>query len=94
MPTTIQVSERTKRELLKFASELQARLGRRVSFDEAIMTLLEERRRVKLARERLRSMRGILKGKREVVESLIRELRAQEEERLERLQRSAREAVN
>jgi len=94
MPTTIQVSERTKRELLKFASELQARLGRRVSFDEAIMTLLEERRRVKLARERLRSMKGILKGKREVVESLIRELRAQEEERLERLQRSAREAVN
>jgi len=94
MPTTIQVSERTKRELLKFASELQARLGRRVSFDEAIMTLLEERRRVKLARERLRSMRGILKGKREVVESLIRELRAQEEETLERLQRSAREAVN
>ncbi len=94
MPTTIQVSERTKRELLKFASELQARLGRRVSFDEAIMTLLEERRRVKLARGRLRSMKGILKGKREVVESLIRELRAQEEERLERLQRSAREAVN
>ena len=94
MPTTIQVSERTKRELLKFASELQARLGRRVSFDEAIMTLLEERRRVKLARERLRSMRGILKGKREAVESLIRELRVQEEERLERLQKSAREAVD
>ncbi len=94
MPTTIQVSEKTKRELLKFASELQARLGRRVSFDEAIMTLLEERRRVKLATERLRSMKGILKGKREVVESLIRELRAQEEERLERLQRSAQEAVN
>ncbi|MDK2465172.1 MAG: hypothetical protein QI223_10430 [Candidatus Korarchaeota archaeon] len=40
MPTTIQVSEKTKRELLKFVSELQARLGRRISFDEAIMTLL------------------------------------------------------
>ena len=94
MPTTIQVSEKTKRELLKFASELQARLGRRVSFDEAIMTLLEERRRVKVARERLRSMKGILRGKREAVEALISELRDQEVKRLERLRRSSQEALD
>ncbi len=94
MPTTIQVSEKTKRELLKFASELQARLGRRVSFDEAIMTLLEDRRRVKVARERLRSMKGILRGKKEAVEALISELRAQEVGRLGRLRRSAREALD
>ena len=94
MPTTIQVSEKTKRELLKFASELQARLGRRVSFDEAIMTLLEERRRVKMARERLRSMKGMLRGKKEAVETLISELRAREVERLEYLRRSAQKALD
>jgi len=44
MPT-ISVSEEVKRELLKFASELQMKLGRRVDFDEAIRFLLQKRRR-------------------------------------------------
>lgn len=39
MPT-ISISEDVKRELLKFASELQIKLGRRVDFDEAIRFLL------------------------------------------------------
>ncbi len=94
MPTTIQVSERTKRELLRFASELQARLGRRVSFDEAIMTLLEERRRKRLSKDRVRSLRGILAGRREEAESLLAELRAQGEERIERLRKSSEEALD
>ena len=38
--TTIAVSEEVKRELLKFVSELQIKLGRRVDFDEAIRFLL------------------------------------------------------
>ena len=41
----IRVSESTKRELLRYAAELQARLGRRVSLDEAIASLLREARR-------------------------------------------------
>ena len=44
MPT-ISVSEDVKRELLKFASELQMKLGRRVDFDEAIRFLLMYRRK-------------------------------------------------
>ena len=43
MPT-ISISEDVKRELLKFASELQIKLGRRVDFDEAIRFLLMYRR--------------------------------------------------
>jgi len=34
--STIAIKEETKRELLKFVSELQIKLGRRVDFDEAI----------------------------------------------------------
>lgn len=44
MPT-ISVSDDVKRELLKFASELQLKLGRRVDFDEAIRFLLKYRKR-------------------------------------------------
>ncbi len=44
IPTT-SVSEDVKRELLKFASELQMKLGRRVDFNEAIRFLLMYRRR-------------------------------------------------
>jgi predicted CopG family antitoxin len=44
MPT-ISVSEDVKRELLKFASELQMKLGKRVDFDEAIRFLLMYRKR-------------------------------------------------
>ncbi len=44
MPT-ISVSEDVKRELLKFASELQMKLGRRVDFDEAIRFLLMYKRK-------------------------------------------------
>lgn len=38
----IRVSESTKRELLRYAAELQAKLGRKVSLDEAIANLLRE----------------------------------------------------
>ncbi|MGQ4915244.1 MAG: hypothetical protein ACP6IU_10965 [Candidatus Asgardarchaeia archaeon] len=43
--TTIAIKEETKRELLKFVSELQIKLGRRVDFDEAIKFLLFSRRK-------------------------------------------------
>ncbi len=41
----VRVSKSTKMELLRYASELQMRLGRRVDFDEAIAHLLREARR-------------------------------------------------
>ena len=43
--SVIRVSKSTKVELLRYASELQMRLGRRVDFDEAIAQLLREARR-------------------------------------------------
>jgi len=43
--SVIRVSKSTKAELLRYASELQIRLGRRVDFDEAIAHLLREARR-------------------------------------------------
>ncbi len=88
------MSKRTKRELIKFMAELQARLERRVTFDEAIMFLLAERRRRREAREELRRLKGVLAGKEEEAFTLLRELRAQGEEKLEKLQRTTREALN
>lgn len=43
--TTIAISEEVKRELLKFISELQIKLGRRVNFDVVIRYLLMYRRK-------------------------------------------------
>ncbi len=43
----IRVSKSTKAELLRYLSELQIKLGRRVDFDEAIAYLLREARRKK-----------------------------------------------
>ncbi len=43
MPT-ISVSENVKQELLRFASELQTKLERRVDFDDAIKFLLRARK--------------------------------------------------
>lgn len=43
--STIAIKEETKRELLKFVSELQIKLGRHVDFDEAIKFLLFSRRK-------------------------------------------------
>jgi len=45
--TTIAIKEETKRGLLKFVSELQIKLGRKVDFDEAIRFLLGFRKRKK-----------------------------------------------
>jgi len=44
MMPTISVSEDVKQELLRFASELQMKLERRVDFDEAIKFLRRSRK--------------------------------------------------
>ena len=43
--STIMVKEGVKEELLRYATELQLKLGRRVDYNEAIQHLLRERRK-------------------------------------------------
>jgi len=68
--TTVQVDEETKRELVRYASNLQARLGRKVSFDEAIKTSLEEAKGLEEARTKFASLYGSLSGEKGVWEDL------------------------
>jgi hypothetical protein len=60
MVTSVQIDERTKRELLQYASSLQARLGRKISFDEAIKLSLEEKKGVEEARRKFSAFFGSL----------------------------------
>jgi hypothetical protein len=60
MVTSVQIDERTKKELLEYASSLQTRLGRKVSFDEAIKLSLEEKKGVEEARRKFGSFYGSL----------------------------------
>ncbi len=68
--TTVQIDEETKRELVRYASNLQARLGRKVSFDEAIKTSLEEVKGLEEARTRFASLYGSLSGEKGVWKDL------------------------
>jgi len=88
MATTIQVNEKTKRELLKVASELQVKLGRKVDFDETIMALIEQIRDMADSRSRFEGLFASIKGDR-VAWSELRKLRTGEKRRLERLARAA-----
>ena len=60
MVTSVQIDERTKKELLEYASSLQTRLGRKVSFDDAIKLSLEEKKGVEEARRKFGSLYGCL----------------------------------
>ncbi len=77
----VRVSKSTKMELLRYASELQMKLGRRVDFDEAIAHLLREvrRKRPKLLIEACQP----IEGAEEALMELYRE-RRMDEERAER----------
>jgi hypothetical protein len=89
MATTIQLSEETKRELFRLVAELEVKLGRKVTYDEAIMMLISQMRGVEEARRKFRDLFGILAGERKVW-SDIRKLRTEQEKRLARLGKSAR----
>ena len=88
LATTIQVNEKTRDELFKVVANLQSRLGRRVSFDEAIMTLIHEASDVSAARKDFEALFGSLQGDRAAWHEL-KSLRAKEAARLERIARSA-----
>jgi len=87
--TTIQLDEKTRDELFKVVASLQSKLGRRVSFDEAIMILIQDMRGMAAAIKRFEALFGGLRGDREVWHEL-ESLRGKETRRLERIARSAR----
>lgn len=60
LTTTILVGEKTRRELFMIVSELERKRGRRVSYDEAIMVLIEDAKRKASARAHFRSLYGTL----------------------------------
>ena len=66
MVASVQIDESTKKELVEYASSLQTRLGRKVSFDEAIKISSEEKKGVEEARRSFASLYGSLTGGEEV----------------------------
>jgi hypothetical protein len=64
MPTTVQIDEKTKEALLRFASRLQGRLGRKVTFDEAIAALVAVADGSAEAREKFVKLFGSMRGER------------------------------
>jgi predicted CopG family antitoxin len=78
--TTISVSEDVKKKLLRVASELQIKRGRRVDLNEALSFLVDQRaKNPQLLEEACMPMSGA----KEVIEELKRE-RKVDESRLER----------
>ena len=65
-PTTVRIDEKTKEALRRFASNLQGRLGRKVTFDEAIAVIVAEAEGSKHAGEKFDSLFGSLAGERRV----------------------------
>lgn len=68
MPTTISVTEDVKEALLKVASELQIKLGRRVDLNEAIRYLLARGKRPDLLEEACKPVPGFEEAYRELLE--------------------------
>ena len=87
MATTIQVSEETQAELIQLAADLQSKLGRRVSYDEAITILIEQSRGTQEARDRFHKLFGSLQGDKKAWKEL-RRLR-EEDDKVERLAKSS-----
>jgi hypothetical protein len=89
LTTTIQVDEKTRKELFKVASQLEREKGRRVTLDEAIMALIERDRPRESARARFHSLYGTL-GPDAKAWGELRKLRRAERDRLEKLVEAAR----
>ncbi len=86
--TTIQISKKIKNKLFELINELEKNCGRRVTYDEAIEYLIEEKVNKVNKEEFLESIRkyqGILKEGEGI--SLLEELRSIEFEREENLTR-------
>ena len=88
MVTTIRINEETRKRLFAKVAELEARLGRRVSYDEAISFLLDESGETREARIQFTKLFGAVKNDKKVWMEL-RRLRREDKSRLERLAKSA-----
>jgi hypothetical protein len=89
LTTTIQVDEKTRRELFRVVSRLEREMGRRVTFDEAIMALIERERAKESARAKFHGLYGTL-GPDTKAWSELRKLRRAERDRLEKLVKATR----
>ena len=78
--TTISVSEDVKQKLLRVASELQIKMGRRVDLNEALSFLVDQRERKP---QLLEAACSPMTGAEEAVKELERERKA-DEARIER----------
>lgn len=87
--TTVQVDEETKKHLFSISAKLQSRRGQKTSLDDAIKYLISAHRAEKRDISRMLSLFGCLPHPQEA-RTLLRELRAGEERRLEELERKHR----
>lgn len=72
--STISIKEDVKEELLRFASQLQIKLGRRIDYNEAIRHLLRQRRKhPTLLKEACTPMPGADDARRALVEERRRD---------------------
>ena len=87
--TTIQVEEKTRRELFRIVSELEREKGRRVTYDEAIMVLIGRAKLRNAARARFGSLYGTL-GPDSGIWIELGRLRRSEKARVERIVEASR----
>ncbi len=80
--TTIQVDEETRKRLFDLITQIQAKTGRRVTYDEALRIVLGRSDRTRAARRKFSEYFGSLKGAPGVWEELST-LKRTERERLE-----------
>jgi len=84
--STIQVEEEVKRQLFAIAAELQSKKGRKTTLNDAIKYLINLYRSEKRDVKKMLSLFGCL-GAEPKARTLLKELRAEEEERLGKLER-------
>ena len=88
MPTTIQISEETKKKLFLVMNNLEKKWGRRLTYDEAIKFLLQKEKNEIDKDQFLKNIKrfqGMLKP--DEGKKLLKELRKESHEREKRLTR-------
>lgn len=80
--TTIQIDEETRKRLFELITQIQAKTGRRVTYDEALRIVLGRGDKTRAARRKFSEYFGSLKGAPGVWEELSK-LKRTERERIE-----------
>lgn len=87
--TTVQVEEETKKHLFSIAAELQSKRGQKTSLDDTIKYLINAYHAEKRDIPKMLSLFGCV-TQTQKARTLLRELRAREEQKLEKLERKHR----